>query len=503
MGKRHVVRLGALIASGLLGCTLTGLIAPPSVGPLRHVDFGSRAVAGEAVLASDLDNASDTLELAGLQEKFEAVSKKVAPAVVSISAACSTVDQTDVLRSEDLNTEKLEGVLERTTRMVGTGFIVDTDGYILTNEHVVGEAETVWVTTDDRKVYPAVIVGSDPRSDLAVLKIPAKGLTAVKFAPYDSIKRGQWAIALGNPYGLATEGSEAMSVGIVSALDRSLPKLSKKENRLYSNLIQTTAQINPGNSGGPLFDLGGNVIGINTAVILPEKKTNGIGFAMPITPRLIQTIHDLKEGREIVYGYLGVMVSTPTEADRRAAMLKEPIGVCVDSVEKDSPAIENGNIKPRDLIVEINGEVIRDADQFVRVIGCCGVEKQVKLALYRDGKTVQTEVRLQRRPQVASGVTRESRRFRWQGLLLGPIPTSWTPPREMKERPQSGLMVIGISDGSPFLKQKIKALDIITAVGGKPVADVIELQKVINDEGDRCCKEVNVYGREKVVAITE
>src|SRR5439155_11789612 len=182
------------------------------------------------------------------------------------------------VRSEEMNPEKLQSILDQTTRTVGTGFIFDSDGYILTNEHVVGEAEQLWVTTDDHKVYPAIIVGSDPRADLAVLKIPASHLPVVKWGDGTMLHRGQWTIAIGNPYGLATEGEMCMSVGVVSATSRSLPKLASKENRLYSDLIQTTAQINPGNSGGPLFDLGGNVIGINTAVILPQKQTNGIGF---------------------------------------------------------------------------------------------------------------------------------------------------------------------------------------------------------------------------------
>ena len=489
------MRLGGCAAAALAGCAFFGL-TPPRSEPLHLV---SRAYAGDAVLASDLDGAGDTLELAGLQQKFEAISRKVAPSVVSISAACSVVDSTDSLRTESLNHERLEGMLERTTRMVGTGFIIDADGYILTNEHVVGEAENIWITTDDKKVYPALVVGSDPRSDLAVLKIPASHLPAVRFAAYNSVKRGQWAIALGNPYGLATEGEQCMSVGIVSALDRSLPKLSKKENRLYTNLIQTTAQINPGNSGGPLFDLSGDVIGINTAVILPEKKANGIGFAMPVSPYLMQTVRELKEGREIVYGYMGVMVSTPTEHDRQIAGVPEPIGVRVDGVEGDSPASESAKIKEHDVIVQINGEIVRDSDQFVRVIGSAGVEQPAKVSLYRDGKVIQTQLTLRRRQLSVAGVTRESRRFRWQGMLLGPIPANWQPPKGTeKDQPTRGLMVIGISESSPFLKDHIGQGDVITTVGGKPIADVMELQKVLNEIPASQC-QVGVAGRQKSV----
>ncbi len=498
MGKRHLARLGGIFAAALLGCAFTGLINPRA----GSIQLGSRAYGGEAVLASDLDNAADTFELAGLQTKFQAISRRVAPSVVSISASCAPVDDTDALRTETLNHEKLESILERQTRMVGTGFIIDSAGYVLTNEHVVGEAETLWVTTDDRKVYPALVIGSDPRADLAILKLPATGLPAVKFAPYNSVKRGQWAIALGNPYGLATEGEQCMSVGIVSAMERSLPKLSKRENRLYSNLIQTTAQINPGNSGGPLFDLNGEVIGVNTAVILPEKKTNGIGFAMPITPHLIQTIHELKEGREIVYGYLGVMVSTPTDRDRHAAGVIETIGARVDSIESDSPAADGTKVKEKDLIIQINGEIIRDSDHFVRIIGDAGADKPIKIALYREGKVVQTEISLRRRQLANAGVTRENRRFRWNGLLLGPIPANWQPPQGLKQRPESGLMVIGIADSSPFTKDHINQGDVITAVSGKPITDVLDLQRILN-EATPVKYELSVAGRQKTLAAGE
>ena len=227
MAKRRVARLGGCIALALMGSVFFGWAAPHS-DPLA---LSTRAFAGEAFLASDLETAADTLELTGLQKKFEAISRKVGPSVVSISGACSPIDTADSVRSETLNHEHLETLLERTTRMVGTGFIIDSAGYILTNEHVIGEAESLWVTTDDRKVYPALVIGSDPRADLAILKIPARNLPAVHFSAYNSVQRGQWAIAMGNPYGLATEGEQCMSVGIISALDRSLPKLSKKRSQ--------------------------------------------------------------------------------------------------------------------------------------------------------------------------------------------------------------------------------------------------------------------------------
>jgi serine protease Do len=292
-----------------------------------------------------------------------------------------------------------------------------------------------------------------------------------------------------------------MSVGIISALERSLPKLSRKENRLYSNLIQTTAQINPGNSGGPLFDLNGDVIGINTAVILPEKKANGIGFAIPITPQFISTIHDLMEGREVVYGYLGVVVSTPTDRERQLAKVDGDYGVRIDSVETDSPAGERGLLKERDVIVQVNGELVRDSEHFVRIIGCTPAEKEARLTVYRGGKPVEVAVTLRRRQVVSAGVTRERQRFHWQGMLLGPIPANWD--FSKSTRPTCGLMVLGITQSSPFSKEQIAEGDVITAVAGKPIPDVTALQRVLSEAPVTKC-QITVHGRpDAVVTISE
>jgi serine protease Do len=259
---------------------------------------------------------ADTIDLAGLQDRFQAVVQRVAPAIVSISSVEDGPDEVDGLNADGINPDRLARLLDVSDRTVGTGAVIDPDGYIVTNDHVVAHAKQLWVTTNDRKVLPALVVGSDPRSDLAVLKVPARDLPVVRFAKGE-VRRGQWTIAVGNPYGLAADGNFCVCVGVVSATGKSLPKLSGKEDRLYSNLIQTTAQINPGNSGGPLFDLNGEVIGVNTAVILPQKQTNGIGFAIPTGARFREVIEQLKDGREVVYGYLGIKSSTPTARERR------------------------------------------------------------------------------------------------------------------------------------------------------------------------------------------
>jgi serine protease Do len=473
------------------------ILAADSLSTTRSMRLTGSAVAAPAGSRVETDSRPPrdprTIELVGLQDQFAAVAVTVARSVVAISAAADAVNPSDeVLRSDDLNTEKLERVLSRGTRMVGTGMVIDADGYILTNEHVVGEAEQLWVTTDDRKVYPAIIVGSDPRSDLAVLKIPAQGMTPVRFAAAKDVKRGQWTIALGNPYGLAAEGELSMSVGIVSAVDRSLNKLASKENRLYTNLIQTTAEINPGNSGGPLFDLNGDVIGVNTAVILPNKQANGIGFALPITPTLMATVRDLKQGREIVYGYMGVLVSTPTPAQRRSAGVMGTVGARVDSIESSSPAAGT-DLRAGDIVVSVNGNDVLGSDQFVRLVGQTPVEKPAFVSVCRDGKVLTIDITPRKRPMPSVAVTRENQRLRWRGMVLAPIPVNWSNKAAApgaagkKAGPMSGLMVVGMDDTSPFARQGIKLGSIVTSIAGKAVTSLLELQQVIEATPPELC----------------
>lgn len=439
---------------------------------------------GSAIVAADRIEVVDNFGAADLEQRFQDVAKRVSPCVVAISATESTVNTESTLRSDELNPEKLAGMLETVDRTVGTGFIVDADGYILTNDHVVANAEQLWITTDSHKVYPAIVVGTDPRADLAVLKIPATHLPVAHFAT-SAAHRGQWTVAIGNPYGLAGGGEMSVSVGVISAMNRSLPRLSGKEDRLYSGLIQTTAQINPGNSGGPLFDLNGDVVGINTAVILPQKQTNGIGFAIPSDAHILRIMANLKQGREVVYGYLGVRVSSPTPRERREAGLPEDgAGVRIESVEVGSPAAA-AKLEPGDIITKLDGEIVRDSDDFVRLVGMCPVGEPVK-AVYFRGDARDIEVKLRARPTPPQTITHGNQRLRWRGMLLGPIPAGWQ--GTDKKPAASGILVIGVDSKSPALGDGIKAGTVITSVAGQHVHDLAELQRVINDTPPAECR---------------
>lgn len=497
---RHA-RGGAVALLGFVGvvtCHLALGLSPLNAPSSAHAAEAMPSLDGAQQAQARTFRVADNFDIVDLQQQFENVARRVAPAVVAISGADTAMQGDSALRTDEINADKLSSFLDTVDRTVGTGFIVHADGYIATNDHVVGKAEQLWVTTDDHKVYPAIIVGSDPRADIAILKIPATNLPTVKFSEAGPVRRGQWTIALGNPYGLSVGGDMCMSVGIVSATGRSLPKLSGKEDRLYSDLIQTTAQINPGNSGGPLFDLRGEVVGINTAVILPQKQTNGIGFAIPMGSRVMQIIQDLVEGREVVYGYLGVKSSTPTARERRGAGINDEIGAFIESVDKDSPA-GVADLRKSDIVVKFNGEVVRDGDHFIRTVGAAPVGRAVPVSYYRKDRLRKAEVVLRRRELTTAAVTRESRRLRWRGMLLGPIPAQWD--FGAAKRPTSGLMVIGIEPGSPHAKDGVVQGSVITAVAGRQLRDVTDLQRVINDVPPEDWA-LDITGRQEVVAST-
>jgi serine protease Do len=483
-GRALTVTLAGLALA--LGLSAQGRKSATSVAAAADVATVSRPEAtpsrpetsSEAIQQED----SDALDPAALQGQFESVARQVAPAVVSISAAETASPADGALRAEEMNPQLLQSLLDKTTRTIGTGFIVDPDGFLVTNEHVIENSRQFWVTTDDHKVFPAMVVGADPRGDLAVLKIPATHLPTVRFAT-GPCRRGQWAITLGNPYGLATEGQMSLSVGVISATDRSLPRLASKEDRLYSNLIQTTAQINPGNSGGPLLDLDGRVIGIDTAVILPQKQTNGIGFALSISPELLNEIAQLEQGREMVYGYVGVTVTAPTPLERHDATLSQEVGVCVESVEAGSPAAKA--LKTGDLIVQIDGQTIDDTNRFVRLVGAAPVGRAISLDVVRDGKRMEVRVTPVKRA-VQLAVSSQNQRMYWRGMVLGPVPSNW--PVAMSDlKHRAGILVVGIQDDSPLKKQGVCAGTVITAIAGRPVANMLEVQRILNDVPPEQC----------------
>ena len=311
-------------------------------------------------------------DLRTLQDQFQAIARRVSPSVVAISATVRGGKAANI-PTESLDGSRLAAALASATRSVGTGFIIDPAGYILTAEHVLSDAERVWVTTDCGDVYEAHRVGVDSSGDLAMLKIDAKGLKAVQFAP--TVQRGQWVLTLGNPYGLATSGELACAVGIISATNRHLGRLSADQHRNYSGLLQMTAPINPGNSGGPLFDLDGQVVGINAAVVPPSETANGIGFAFPITAGLRAKIDLLKRGQNLLPTFLGVNV-LPADDGRGGAR--------IDLVRAGTPADASG-LRIGDVVQQIGSLSVNDPEHFVRLSSSLSAGKAVDVYIVRNG----------------------------------------------------------------------------------------------------------------------
>lgn len=271
----------------------------------------------------------------------------------------------------------------------GSGFIISADGYILTNNHLVGEAEKVKVELADEREFTAKIIGADPESDVAVIKIDANDLPYLELADSDALEVGEWVLAIGNPLGLA----HTVTAGIVSAKGRSGFHLAT-----YENFIQTDAAINFGNSGGPLINLDGEVVGINTAII-GSGGNIGIGFAIPINMAK-HVYKQLRESGTVARGFLGVDIQDLTPALAKAFGMENAKGVLIPDVHKDSPA-EKAGLKPNDVIVELEGKPVESAKTLQTRIAMIKPDTRVKIVVMRDGKRRTLTVKLAKRPPIS------------------------------------------------------------------------------------------------------
>ena len=278
-----------------------------------------------------------------------------------------------------------EGQQPRPQRGVGSGFIIDDEGFIVTNNHVVEDADEIEITLDDGRTYPAELVGSDPQTDLAVLKIEPRGdLPVLDFGDSDAVEVGDWVMAVGNPFGLG--GS--VTAGIVSARSRNI------NAGPYDDFIQTDAAINRGNSGGPMFNLDGEVIGINTAIFSPSGGSIGIGFAIP--SNLAQPIiAQLKDGGTVERGWLGVMVQQVTPELAEAVGLDSPRGALVANVVPRGPADAAG-LEQGDVIVSFAGSAIQEMRDLPRIVAGTEIGEGVEVQVWRDGEEERFQVEIGR-----------------------------------------------------------------------------------------------------------
>ena len=337
----------------------------------------------------------------------------------------------------------------------GSGFFISSDGYAVTNNHVVDHAKTVTVTTDDGKIHTANVVGTDPRSDLALIKVDGSGFTYVNFANHKP-RIGEWAVAVGNPFGLGG----TVTAGIVSATGRDI-------GRGVDDYIQIDAPINRGNSGGPTFDTDGNVMGVNTAIFSPSGGSVGIGFDIPAAT-VKNVIAQLKDKGHVTRGWLGVQIQPVTSRWRMRSVSSRPGGALVDEPQSNSPA-EKAGLKAGDVIVAVDGTSLKDSRELAQKIGDHepGLDREARR--HRAMATKQTSRSPSAKCRTSSNRPRRTPNSEDQGQATPHLGLAIAPAGDANGG--HGVMVTAVDPNGPAADQGIKAGDMIVNVDGKAVAN--------------------------------
>lgn len=357
--------------------------------------------------------------------------------------------------------------IERKTESLGSGVIVDAKrGLVLTNNHVIKNAVQITVTLHDGRRLKAKIIGTDPDTDVALLKIPAKHLTEIKAANSDKLRVGDFVVAIGNPFGLG----QTVTSGIVSALGRSGLGIED-----YEDFIQTDASINPGNSGGALVNLRGQLVGINTAIFSQSGGNIGIGFAIPINmaKRIAQQL--LKYGK-VDRGYIGIKTQDLNPDLAEAFGLSNQRGAVIVNVLKGSPADKAG-IKPGDIVVSVNDKMVRNAQDVISQIGIVPVGNKVKFKIIRDGKTLSLAA-VVKANEASSGPSRVINQ-RLDGVTVGDIKKNNAYYGQIM-----GVIVMEVDRGSVAWNSGLRSGDIITSVNHEAVNNVSQFLRLVNNNNN-------------------
>ncbi|MDG2115162.1 MAG: DegQ family serine endoprotease [Porticoccaceae bacterium] len=405
--------------------------------------------------------------------EFADLVEKVSPAVVKINASSKgkAVSQPDLQgQLPDIFRELLEQRnrprTERPLRAAGSGFVVSEGGYILTNHHVIDGADNIEVLFSDRQEYRAKVIGSDRRSDLALLKIDAEDLPTIEFADADELRVGEWVLAIGSPFGL----DYSVSAGIVSAIGRSIPT-EKGEN--YVPFIQTDVAINPGNSGGPLFNLDGEVVGINSQIYSRSGGSIGLSFAIP-TSVALTVIEQLKDNGRVERGWLGVSIQNVDKELAESFKLDKPQGALINSVIDNGPA-DQGGILPGDVIIRFNGDPIIESSDLPHVVGMLTPSQQAEVEVYREGKRKRLNVvvgALDKDEESVANLGDGSDRL---GLMVQDLTD-----RQIETlRLRGGALVTTVSPNSAAARTGIREGDIVVQIGYSRISDVDAYSQII------------------------
>lgn len=431
-------------------------------------------------------------QAAGLPD-FTDLAKKSSPAVVNIGTEKTAKGggedgMGNLQRSLPPGFEKFFEQFERFNtpkrqqkqRSLGSGFIISADGYIVTNYHVVADADVIRINlegaTGQAESIPAKLVGSDEETDLALLKVDVKKpLPFLRFGDSDKAQVGEWLLAIGNPFGL----DHTVTAGILSAKGRNI------RSGPFDNFLQTDASINPGNSGGPLLNMAGDVIGINTAIIASGQ---GIGFAIPST-MAAQIVEQIKDGKKVRRGWIGVTIQDVDENAAKALGMEKPHGALIGSVMPNEPA-DKGGVKAGDIITAVNGKTVEDSAALLRAIAAEKPGSTATVTVWRNGSSKELKVTLGERnaDQLAAqrgAPSKGGKHEQASTLGISVRPVTAEEARTLKLEKGQGLMIVGVESGKPAAEAELREGDVILSANLTPVNDTAALSKIVQEAKDR------------------
>ncbi len=348
----------------------------------------------------------------------------------------------------------------------GSGFIVSKDGYILTNNHVVADADKIIVKLADGREFKAKIVGTDPSSDVAVLKINAKDLPVLPLGDSDKIEVGEWVLAIGNPFGL----TQTVTVGVISAKGRSGVGITD-----YEDFIQTDAAINPGNSGGPLVNLQGEAIGMNTAIFTRSGGYMGIGFAIPINMIKIIMKQLITTGK-VTRGWLGVVIQELNEDLAHSFGLERPEGALITEVAENSPAAKAG-LKPGDVIIAYNGKRVKNVAELRTMVALTQPGTKVKIVIVRNGRRKELTVTIGNQPSEFGALMGQDEFLKRLGLIVEPLTPRLAD--QFGYGLNEGVIITGVAPNSPAAMAGLRPGMLIEEVNRKKISNMREFMKAL------------------------
>ncbi len=472
------------VAGFILIGVLVGVVLTANLG---WTPRGFAAKSGPPVLGSQDAPSDALLQLQNTSKAFTVVSKEVLPTVVSVyttkvvKASRNREELPPMFREFFGRNFEMPRQEDQAMQGLGSGVIVSADGFILTNNHVIRDADEIKVRLNDRRTFEAKVIGADPLTDVAVIKVDGKNLPVARLGDADKLEIGEWVLAVGNPLNL----NSTVTAGIISAMGRQINILrdqdeeaSNRGSYAIENFIQTDAAINPGNSGGALVNLRAEVVGINTAIATQTGTYMGYGFAIPIGLAR-KVMADLIENGYVTRAWLGIAMRNVDDAAAERFGMKAPTGVIVEEIMDDSPARKAG-VRPLDVILKIDGKEISSSNEVQGLIALKKPGETVNLAVLRDGRTITVPVKLgQRETGKSAGRTAEAEEDMPKlGLTvqtLGP---------EVKQqyaeyKSDEGVIVTDVEAAGSAFDAGIRRGDLITTIEDKPVPTLAEYKKVV------------------------